>query len=95
MLRATGNDKRSSSEVRDKHRAHAIRQNALNAEWEAEHLEIPSPAVFRSEILPRLKGVPVRELRAASGLSESTCKKIRCGTLVPHPRHWAAFKKLN
>lgn len=94
MLRAIGQDKRSSSEVRAKHRDHAVRQNALNAAWEAEHLEIPSPTVFRREILPALKSVSVRQLKAASGLSESSCKKIRSGGLVPHPRHWESFRKI-
>jgi CRISPR-associated endonuclease Cas1 len=94
MLRAIGQDKRSSSEVRDKHRADAVRQNALNAAWEAEHLEIPSPTVFRREILPSLKSVPISQMKATSGLSESSCKKIRAGDLVPHPRHWAKLRNL-
>lgn len=94
LLRAVGDDKRSSPAVRAKHRASALRQSALNAAWEAQHRAIPSPTVFREDILPHLKAVPVRQLMAACGLSLSSCKKIRTGHLVPHPRHWPAFKKL-
>jgi hypothetical protein len=95
MLPAIGQDKRSSSEVRDTHRAHAVRVNALNAAWEAEHMEIPSPAVFRREILSTLKSVAVSRMKASSGLSESSCKKIRAGDLVPHPRHWTKLRNLD
>lgn len=94
MLRAVGKDKRSSAEVRERHRAHAIRVNELNAKWEAQHREIPSPAVFKSEILPRIREIPVAVLVAATGLSTSACKKIRSGDFVPHPRHWSAIKSI-
>jgi hypothetical protein len=95
MLRAIGKDKRSSAETREKHRTNAIRQNALNAEWEEKHREIPSPVVFKKEILPLTRAVPVRVLVAASGLSESACKKIRAGDVVPHPRQWSRFKAVS
>lgn len=94
MLRALGEDKRSSPEVRERHRAHAIRASALNAEWEAKHREIPSPAVFKSEILPAIRDIPVATLVAATGLSTSACKKIRSGDFVPHPRHWSSIKSI-
>lgn len=94
MLRAIGSDRRSSAETKEKHRISALRQNALNAAWEVEHSDIPTSSVFRREILPNLKTVPVRTLSDATGLSASSCKKIRSGDLVPHPRHWEKLKLL-
>jgi CRISPR-associated endonuclease Cas1 len=95
MLRAIGDDKRSSPEVRAKHKASAKRQNELNREWESMHREIPSPSVFREEILPALREARVQDIRQASGLSTSSCKKIRSGDLVPHPRHWVTLRQVS
>ncbi|MFL5481253.1 MAG: CRISPR-associated endonuclease Cas1 [Gemmatimonadaceae bacterium] len=94
MLRAIGEDKRSSPQVREKHRQHAVAQNALNATWEAKHRDIPTAAVFKTEILPAIRSVPVREIAAASHLSISSCKKIRSGEITPHPRHWDSLRRL-
>jgi CRISPR-associated endonuclease Cas1 len=95
MLRAIGDDKRSSPEVRAKHRAAAKRQNDLNREWESKHHDIPSPSVFREEILPALREMRIQDMKQASGLSTSSCKKIRSGNLVPHPRHWASLRQMS
>jgi CRISPR-associated endonuclease Cas1 len=94
MLRSIGDDKRSSPAVRAKHRAAAKRQNDLNREWESKQRAIPSPTVFREEILPHLKQVRIQDMKKASGLSTSSCKKIRSGGMLPHPRHWGALKEL-
>lgn len=94
MLRTVGQDKRSSLEVRAKHRDHAVRQNALNAAWEAEQRTIPSPSVFRSDIWPAVRETSIKALKAATGLSVSSCKKIRAGDVVPHPRHWPAISHI-
>jgi hypothetical protein len=93
-LHAIGEDKRSSPEARAKHRASAIRLNRLNQEWEAAQRQIPSPQVFREEILPALRKVSRQAIQAASGLSPSACKKILAGDLVPHPRHWEKLRRL-
>lgn len=95
QLRAIGEDKRSSLQVRAKHRAAALEQHRLNAKWEAKQNAIPSRTVFRREILPTLRTVPISVLTRASGLSTDSCKKIRNGTFVPHPRHWRAFRSLS
>jgi len=94
QLRAIGEDKRSSTQVCAKHRASALEQHRLNAAWEAKQQTIPSRVVFRREILPTLRGVSVATLTRASGLSADSCKKIRNGAFVPHPRHWRAFRNL-
>jgi CRISPR-associated endonuclease Cas1 len=92
-LRAVGLDKRSSPETRARHSEHATRTHALNAEWEARQSVLPAPRVFRDNILPTLKSIPIATLVRASGLSVPTCKRIRGGKLVPHARHWDAFRQ--
>ena len=51
-------------------------------------------AVFMAEISPRLRGVPIRVLADASGLSHHYCSLIRLGKRVPHVRHWRTFEDL-
>jgi hypothetical protein len=50
--------------------------------------------VFRTEILPKLKGVPASEIAAATGLSRNFAATIRSGKHVPHPRHWNVLRAL-
>jgi CRISPR-associated endonuclease Cas1 len=66
----------------------AAHQRAVRA-WASER---PDPAVFTSEILPGLRGLPIGSLVAATGLSEHYCSLIRLGKRVPHPRHWEALR---
>jgi CRISPR-associated endonuclease Cas1 len=46
------------------------------------------PAHFRTVILPKLQGLPLRQLAVVTGMSTTTCSLIRRGRQVPHPRHW-------
>lgn len=93
-LRAIGEDRRMSPEVRSVHSENAKQQHVLNSTWEAAQATIPSPAVYKREIFPQIKDVAVRTLVAATGLSVSSCKQIRTGRMTPHPRHWDALKRL-
>jgi len=95
MLRTIGQDKRSSESARAAHRRNATQQHRLNSAWEAKHASIPSRTVFLREILPSVRHVPVATLVRASGLSTASCKKIRKGAFVPHPRHWDAFRRVS
>jgi hypothetical protein len=45
-------------------------------------------------VLARLKGVPVRRIAEATGLTRGYCSMVRRGLRVPHPRHWAALREL-
>jgi CRISPR-associated protein Cas1 len=60
-------------------------------QWEGERLD---PMIFRSEILPGLRRLPIGDLVAATGLSEHYCSLIRLGKRVPHARHWEALRRL-
>jgi CRISPR-associated endonuclease Cas1 len=94
QLRAIGEDRRMSPEVRATHRDNAKRQHLLNSAWEAAQDSLPSPALYKREILPRLQAIPVRDLVAATGLSASSCKHIRTGRMTPHARHWEKLRRL-
>lgn len=69
-------------------RAVAIRK------WEAAHSTIPSSHTFASEILPTLTGVRAQDVREATGLSISYCRRVLRGQFIPHPMHWASLQKL-
>jgi hypothetical protein len=64
-------------------------QQAAVREWRGER---PDPEIFRTEILPGLRRIPIGELVAATGLSDHYCSLIRLGKKTPHPRHWGALR---
>ena len=94
QLRAIGEDRRTSPDVREIHRIHATQQRARNAAWEAAQTSIPSPTLYKRDIYPCIKELPVSVLVEATGLSTSSCKHIRTGRVMPHARHWDALKRL-
>ena len=65
-----------------------------NAEWERNQIGEPDPAIFETEIRPKLKTVSLLETMQATGLSRTYCGMIRRGVQVPHPRHWEALRAL-
>jgi hypothetical protein len=85
--RATRSSPRAAQLRGTKNAAH---QQAVQ-EWKGER---PDPEVFRREVLPGLRGVPIGELAMATGLSDHYCALIRLGKKVPHPRHWSAFESI-
>ncbi len=62
--------------------------------WQRGHAWPPDPGRFAREILPGLADVPVRELVAATGLSDAYCRRIRRGQVVPHPMWWERLEGL-
>jgi len=66
-------------------------QQAANRAWNAvDHPEFAG-VDFARDIWPTLRGIPVRQLAKATGLSVIYCSRIRSGEQVPHPRHWGAL----
>jgi len=63
--------------------------------WEAQHPIIPSPHVFAQSVLPILEGVRAQDVRDATALSISYCRRVLRGQYVPHPMHWDAITKLS
>ena len=62
--------------------------------WEAAHPVIPASHSSR-EVFPTLAGVRAPDLRDATGLSISYCRRVLRGQYIPHPMHWEAIKALS
>jgi transcriptional regulator with XRE-family HTH domain len=50
--------------------------------------------VFRREILPLLRTIPIRRIAREVGISLRYASLIRRGEYVPHPRWWEALQAL-
>jgi hypothetical protein len=68
------------------------RMNEIRA-WEAQH-QRPDPEVFRREILPLLRTIPIRRIAREVGISLRYASLIRRGEYVPHPRWWEKLRVL-
>jgi hypothetical protein len=65
------------------------------ATWESDHTgAVKDPTWFRSEVLPRLRGVTLTTIARATGMSTSAASKVRSGRMVPHMRHWRVLSQL-
>jgi hypothetical protein len=63
-------------------------------EWRATHDETSAdPDLFRRELLPEIRQLPVSDLVRATGLTSGYLSQIRRGTKTPHPRHWPNFRR--
>lgn len=51
-------------------------------------------AQYLRDVVPRLVGVTLPQLMAATGLSNASCSTLRRGLTVPHPRHWGRLARL-
>ena len=63
------------------------------ARWNREN-ERPDLAIFKREIYPKLKSLPVSALVRATGLSYGYCNQIKLGHKTPHPRWWGVLREL-
>ena len=66
-------------------------------EWERKNDGVDVEAEkqrFASEILPRLKDVPVRRIVKTTGLSIRYASMIRRGLYTPHPMHYQKLEEL-
>jgi len=92
--RAAGADPTQTEAARARRGESLRRTGAQLAAWNRKHGRAkPDPATWWN-IQPRLAGLPLSELAAATGLSIAACSKIRSGKLVPHVRHWEALAAL-
>jgi len=88
-------DPRQAPEVRGRRGAAiAARKRALRA-WDEVHPDAQyDPQLFRREILPRLQGVKLADIMAASGMSKGFASDIRRGRYMPHVSTWRALAEL-
>ena len=87
-------DPRKASAALAKRRETMLDVKATNDRWLRDHPGNYSAQQFRQEILPRLQGVHLVRIMAATGLTNSMASLVRRGRTVPHPRHWAALSGL-
>ena len=92
-MRAEGRDPLDTAEARRKLGEANARRRREEIEWNRTH-DKPDPAVFTREILPPLQSVSLTKMKAATGLSVTTCAKVRSGH-APHPRHWESLRRLH
>jgi CRISPR-associated endonuclease Cas1 len=72
----------------------AARKRAL-VEWDkANPGTVHDPELFRREILPRLRTVPLAEIVVAIGCSKASASDIRRGKRTPHVSTWARLAAL-
>jgi CRISPR/Cas system-associated endonuclease Cas1 len=93
-LRAEGRDPSKTPEAEAKMVASKERTLALDREWNTSHQGKPDPEVYRREILPLIRRIPLRLLADATELSESHLSFVRRGTKIPHQRHWETLQAL-
>lgn len=95
-LRANSNDPAHGGTAGRKRGERNAAHVAALVDWKREHTRNdPSDLdTFSRAIFPRLRGVPLRAIAEATGLSEGYCSFVRRGQKVPHRRHWAALQAL-
>ena len=72
----------------------AARKRAL-ADWDkANPGAVYDPEMFRREILPRLRTVPLAEIVKAAGCSKASASDIRRGKWTPHVSSWSSLSRL-
>jgi CRISPR-associated endonuclease Cas1 len=93
--RADGRDPSQTVEARVKRHESLLTAKAAEREWDAggTHPVITEQQLYE-EVLPRLADVPLSKIERATGLSNSSCSRIRSGRMTPHPRHWDALARL-
>jgi hypothetical protein len=52
------------------------------------------PDDWTDTILPKLAGVPLKDIASVTGTSVQNASRIRRGVRTPHPRQWAALISL-
>jgi hypothetical protein len=95
VARAEGRDPSQTAEAQAKRRDSLLAGKAAEREWAANGT---TPAITEEQLyeqlLPRLADVPLSKIERATGLSNSSCSRIRSGRMTPHPRHWDALAGL-
>ena len=73
----------------------AARKRAL-VEWDRVNLDsVYDPDLFRREILPSLRTVPLAEIMEAAGCSKASASDYRRGKRTPHVSAWAALADIS
>lgn len=92
-LQRKGEDPAASPAAKAKVGAANRRRRTEEVAWDREHPNHVDPADFQRDVLPRIQGVPLRQLAARTGLSVTYCGEIRRGMHTPHRRWWRLLLK--
>lgn len=94
-MREAGVDPSQTGEAATKRHDTMKQRRREEVAWDEVHQDADGDeTVFRSEILPRLQGLSLTQISAATGLSQQYCSLIRRGLKVPHQRHWTSLESL-
>jgi len=90
-----GNDPSQTTAARSKRRHSLLAAKAAEAAWASSGATCPvTEQQLREGVLPALREMPLTDMQRATGLSNSSCSRIRRGLMTPHPRHWGALAEL-
>jgi len=85
-----------AEDVRERRGMAIAEARSAQEQWRRENPNAAiDPDVFRSQILPGLAAVPLREIMAVTGSSKSSASSYRSGRSIPHPMLWAALASLS
>lgn len=94
-LRQAGEDPAHGGDAAAKRGATQSERARARVAWEAAHGNgVAERATFKTEVAPRLEGVSLRTIAAATGLSLRYASLIRSGTHTPHPMYFETLAKL-
>lgn len=95
-LRASGNDPAHGGDAGQRRGERNAAHVAAAMTWDQDDDDraLLDAETFTSDILPGLRGVPLRSIAEATGLSQGYCSFVRRGQRVPHRRHWATLARL-
>jgi len=95
QARAAGHDPTQTSSARAKRSTTLVATKAAEAAWAAagSRTGITEQQLYE-DVLPMLSSTSLRQIERATGLSNSSCSRIRSGKMTPHPRHWDALARL-
>ena len=88
-------DPTQTTAARTKRRNSLLAAKAAEATWTANASVSPiTDRDLRERVLPALGAVSLTLMQQVTGLSNSSCSRIRCGLMSPRPRHWQALADL-
>jgi CRISPR-associated endonuclease Cas1 len=90
-LRYRGQDPAHGGKAAQKRGRRVTQESQKRGAWNRTHQQEQDVRVFKREILPRLRDMPLSTIARVTGFSRGYCSFIRRGIRIPHPRHWEAL----
>jgi hypothetical protein len=88
-------DPKHSAELRGRRGAAIAARKRAIKEWDEANLDVDyDPDYFRTEILPGLASVKLKDIMEAAGISKGFASVVRRGVYEPHVSTWGALERL-